>query len=384
MKPKPSLSATLARIVALLLAVAFILLFPVSLIARSVTAVVFSADRIEGVIRSRLEGTEAYHRVFAAVLMGDGLQEGSASMLAGALGDLEPRDLNAALDLLIPPGWAMEQINAVLEDAYRWIDDERAAPALSVDLRPLRDNLISGGARGLVELVIDSWPACTVDQIAAMMQEAGATGEITIQSCEPSEPVRSMLLEFATGVVVEQAQAMPPALALGEELRRQPADELMALKEQVRMLRAFGRGAWFLAFSLLGLVIVLVVRSWRQLGRWWGIPLILAGVLAFLFAALGGTWLVQAVNQPANGAGSADLGLELLAPVVSGVVDEVLGQVLLLAILVTLGGVALLAGGAWITRRAGRAAAVPTPAAPTEPLPTQPREGGDTPSGMFA
>jgi hypothetical protein len=37
---------------------------------------------------------------------------------------------------------------------------------------------------------------------------------------------------------------------------------------------------WFLPASLLGVIMILVIRSMRDIGQWWGIPLLLGGLLS--------------------------------------------------------------------------------------------------------
>lgn len=251
----------------------------------------------------------------------------------------------------------------------------------------------------MVEIIVDSWPACSVDQVNQMNEAAASTGEAPVLYCEPPEPYRSFLTRIATDGLTEQIRGMPARVALGGDAglgaSADPA-QVMAFKENIRMARMLAEWGWILPLSLLGVIMALVVRSWRGLAWWWGIPLLAGGLLSFLLLLVGGALARQAlVPVLATGEMPDALG-RLLQLVGGGLLNEVGRRLFWHSLLLTLGAAVLIASSFLFGRMKPARVAIPGPAAsnaaavpprprPPEPLPTSPADRGDgeKPSGMF-
>jgi hypothetical protein len=276
------------------------------------------------------------------------------------------------------------------------MDNDLPAPAVPMDLRPIQQSLVSGGAARVVETILDSWPACTVQQLDELSRSALA-GQLPMQYCEPSEPYRSAIGVLATQALIEQARALPPKIDLLARDPSQPTDDLasvMALKEQLRTLRALTRWGWLLPFSLLGVIMALVVRSLRGLARWWGLPLLGGGLLSFLGVFVASALAERLTAQALQGVSPDEL-VRLLGSILDGLRDQILGRMLVHSLLIILGAGLLLGLGLVLARRAARLPA-PIPPAPalastqtaTQPMPPtleahQPPSDRETPTGMF-
>ena len=379
----------LLNALAVLLAAAFVVALPLAIVAHDVGRIAFSADAVSDVIANRLVEGGAFRRLFMSALFSG---EGQSSEIAQALAALDPSEQDEAMRILVPEGWASDQVARLVSGLYAWIDSPRPAPDLSLDLRPLRENLLTGAAVQLVELVVDSWPACTLEQLDQMSQAAAATGEVPLTYCEPSEPFRGLLVEFVTTVLRDQARQMQTIVPLGQDLAQGlGSGDVGVFKEQLRLLRLVARGGWMLAVSILGLIMAVAIRSWKALGRWWGIPLIMAGAACLLIALVGGGLAAGALESATTAAGE-DVFSAAIPAVLSGVLDQVLGRILAHALLAAVAGVALLLAGNFLGRRLrpeesgplGDEIAPSTSEAPaTARRVARPPESGDKPSGLF-
>ncbi len=402
MNEKPGCLGTAARLVALGLALLFVVLLPVSLLVHDVGQVLFSADSVSAVLTRVFVDSGLARQVMLDEFLTDeffaGLG-GEALDARGAMAELSPADKQTIADLLLPQEWLREQLGAVISNAYAWIDSDSPWPRLALDIRPIKDHMLSGGAKDLIDIVIDSWPACTPEQMEAMQSEVLRTGQVRLEYCEPPEPFRSALLGAATDAMMLQVRDMPTFLPLlGERDRRETAEGLVRLKTRLRQLRAISQWGWMVPLSLLGLIMALAIRSWRDLARWWGIPLTLGGLLSFVPVVIGGGMggAFLRARLPAELVQYPRLG-EAVIEVMLSLRRAALGALVFHAALATIAGLVILGVFTWIGRRTARSAdlepttvalepeAGPAPqaASPPPPPPPPPMEEDDTPSGMF-
>jgi hypothetical protein len=386
---------TLAVIVAAVLAASLAVLLPGAVLAFEVGRVVFSAEAVAQIVGERAVDSGAVRRLVIQQLLDAQSTGANADFdLARALSFLDQGEVEGVFDLLIPPDWARSQLSDAFRGLYDWMDNDLPAPAVPMDLRPIQQSLISGGAARVVETILDSWPACTVQQLDELSRAALA-GQLPMQYCEPSEPYRSAISVFATQALIDQARALPPKIDLLARDSGQPTEDLasvMAFKEQLRLLRALTRWGWLLPFSFLGLIMALVVRSLRGLTRWWGLPLLTAGLLSVFVVFVASALAERLTARALQGISPEEL-VRLLGSILDGLRDRILGRMVVHSLLITLGAGLLLVLGLVLARRAARTPA-PNPPAPAPPpaqtaaRPTPPALEGppsdhETPTGMF-
>jgi len=388
-------AGNLARIVAAVLAACLALMLPLALLGFNVGRVLFSPEVVAGVIVERAVDSGGLRRIVSERLLSPEAGGGNPEFeLARAMSFLEKDEVERVLDLLIPPEWARAQVGGALESLYAWMDNDSPSPVVPLDLRPIQQSLLTGGAERLVETILDSWPACTVEQIEELAMAAIQGGEVQMPYCEPPEPYRSAISLMATQGLIEEARALPPTIdLLGQDPAQSPQDlaGAMALKEQLRLMRALARWGWLLPLSFLGIIMALVVRSFRGLTRWWGIPLLIGGLLSVVgvFVASG---LAQRLVAQALGDGLPEELVRLLRSILDGLRDRILGRMLVQSVVVTLGAVLLLFLGYLLGRRKAasgalaQASAAPrsaeSPVSTPRPAPKPPSDR-ETPTGMF-
>lgn len=286
------------------LALLFIVSFPVSVLFHDLARVIFSAERMTTLLKERLVVSGVVQQLVVESFLGRGtnLDQGDEP---AALAHLEPSHMAAIADVLFPPGWIEDQVARVVSDLYAWIDNDLPQPNLSLDVQPLKTRLMSGGAEALIEVIIDSWPPCGLDQVEEIRRNLPRLPDYTELICELPEPYRGDQLDLLAGALRQEVRAMPPKIPLGGERAIPIPGGIIRQKARVRLFRAVTDGIWLVSLSLLGLVVALVVRSWSGLTRWVGALLLLAGggggLIAFIVAR-SGSWfargLVAGIEAP--------------------------------------------------------------------------------------
>jgi hypothetical protein len=385
--------ATAARFLAGLLALLFVLALPLSVVAFDLGRIVFSPERMGILLGESFDQAGGFRRLAMEAITGGveneaGSADGGALSLEGALSYLTPQERDYLAERLLPADWVREQLQAGLDDLYAWVDNDRARPSVDVDLRPVKETLRQGGADELIEVVVDSWPPCAVEQVDEMAAQIFGLAEGFL-FCEPPEPLRTGMVGMVGEAIKLGLYALPDQLSVsGERADEKANPEVLRFKEDLRLARALGRWSWLLLPALLGLIMALVIRSWRGMAWWWGLPLILGGLLT-LVAAVGVRLGARAViSGMVLGPGIPPIMAEVLHSVAEGWVTSALRAVGIHAGIILLVGGVLFALGLWRGRRAERAAPPaarpPAPDKTTIAFPSEPEPPeGETPTGMF-
>ena len=331
------------HVIALLMVVLFVITLPFTATSQSVSQIVFSEEAITDIVTSSLLSTGLLeHYMLETVFQGSldprgGVEEGA---FTEALQYLTPAERQTIIQEIVPNGWVENQISASVKAIFHWIDDDRPAPVITLDLVTIKDRLIDGGIEELVETVIDSWPSCSPEQINILRKAAVRGENFEFDICEPPEPFRTQAVELVSIIFYEWVRESPASIEFLEE-PDESYEEIMESKEGIRFLRALMRFGWFLPIALLGLIMALKIRSVRGLGNWWGIPMTLGGILT-IFAALllgGSLETVLARNAPfLNESG------EVITQVVKFATEELVGSIVGLTFFLGLFIVAIGAG----------------------------------------
>ena len=383
------------RAAAIVLAAAFMLTLPLSLVAFNLGRIAFSPDRMTVLLLETIDETGGLRRLVIDSLAAESEAGGSEGLdLGRALSFLSPQERDYVGEELAPPGWAKEQLGAIVGGIYAWIDNDRAGPAFQVDITDLKVALLSGGASDLVETVVDSWPACSVEEIADMTVDT-LLGEGTFKLCEPPEPLRSALVGLVNASVTLSLRALPDQVSLGETENTPAPPEVMQAKERIREIRFLTAWSWLLSPVMLGLVMALVIRSWRGVALWWGIPLIF-GALLTLATMVGVRVGVEDVARRALGDAALTSWLgEMIRALISAMLVVVFRRVALQAGILAVVGLVVLVVGLLVGRASASAPSTSRAALPSEantlaldaaaqaPDDANPPEAGEPPSGMF-
>jgi len=373
-----------ARVLAGVAALAFIVSLPVTLLARNIAVVIFEPQALTQVVSDRLLASGLLRQtVVDSVFGGEASLEGLS--LQSVTQYLTPQEREAMIDLLVPEAWVRDQVLRVTTDFFAWFDSPATRLVLTVDTTPLAARL-GGEAAGVVEAIVSSWPECTLEAIGQMLGIGAVPGKEGFPFCEPSEPLRGVIVRSLAGAMRLMGEALPARLPIVDQGFDDTAN-LLRVKEQVRLVRFVARWGVLVSLSLLGVIMALAVRSWRGLARWWGIPLLLGGLIAFLPVLLGDRFLHLLITRMTAGLGGIPPLAELAEALGGAIGTAVLRPQTVQAAEVS--GLGLLL---WVLSLLGRrgpkkshARSAEVPAAAQAPLVgrAEPEDAKDRPSGMF-
>lgn len=370
----------IARLVAGLAATALAVALPATLLAHNLASVLFEPRALaenlsEGLIQSGL-----LRDALVDSLLGASGESGDLS-LAVAMQDLSGEQRQSIADSLLPERWLQEQLAQAMADLFAWFDSPSNRLFLTVDTSQLTAGL-EQEAPTVVEMMVESWPACTLDDVGQMIGQGALPGQQGFPVCEPPEPLRTVVVSSAAGALRLVGQSLPNRIPFVDETFPD-TDQLLEAKERVRMVRFFSRWGLLACLGLLGVVTMAAVRSWKGLARWWGIPLLLGGVLAFLPVFAGQGLVRWFMERLAPGLGESPALAELVRAMLHSVSAAVLrSQAWQSAVLVVFGiGLTVLS----VLGRGDKPWLNPpkAPQVPPVATPDDTEEPRERPSGMF-
>ena len=347
------LARTLSPLAAGVFGLIFAITLPLTLVAFAWGSVLFSAQEVTEIFTDELVGSGALQEIAIEVML-EQVPRGGEDLAAGILDFLGRQRLDEMLRELLPEEWAEIQVRSNIESLYVWLDNDRLLPALSLDVQPLKDRLLSGGAEELATSVVSSWPTCGLEQVEFLLRDGVPRGELPAFLCQPPEPLRTTVIAVATDLVLRQVTELPATveIAEGASVDATP-QEIMEFKSSMRTLRAFSRAGWLLPLSMLGLIVAVAVRSWPQLLRWWGGSILAAGVGTFFMLGIVEGTVEQARNSGPLTAAFPGPFQTVIQDVIDGLLDAVSGQLFVLGFLIAGVGLVMLLVGVYLGRREG-------------------------------
>jgi hypothetical protein len=387
----------------------FLFVLPLSIFALDFGVVFFSPETLSEAVVESVSGSQIGQQFLNDQIMPNMVADTTRSDdfdFNQAFADLDQVEREQIISILVPEDWLDRQIRNAVEALLNWIDEDQAQLAIQLQIEPLKESLFRGGSEQVLEIIVDSWPPCTLEQMEMMSTAAEEEGEVPVVYCEPPEPFRTRLLEYANTELLLQIDQLPPVVDMGnEDPGGNGFENQIEVKRSLRSLRALSQTMWFLAVGLLGLIMALAIRSWTELSRWWGIPIMLGGLVTLLMAiglsARGGGALLNQVPELQNAEGPIR---EMVVLLIRGLLDTVVSTIQLHSVFIGLLGLAIFLGGWYLGRNqqkpsAGSMSAASQPAATYDPYSgagqvsdqnpdqtdgkTQERDSGERPSGIF-
>jgi hypothetical protein len=226
------------------------------------------------------------------------------------------------LSQLLPPQWLRTTAESAIQQVFALIDDPDAAPRIMISLREFKERFTGQTGMDVILQLIATLPPCPAGTTPSAADSA------QLLQCRPpdeflaqAKPQISQALQQAAAGVPDEVDVMQPLREAGLL-----SANFMNLPASPRLLLLYGR--WmvrlspFLCLALLVLIALLAVRSWKGWMRWWGFPLLFAGLTTLTLAILawGGLDLLITMarqNLPPNFApGLLDTAAAVLVSVV--------------------------------------------------------------------
>jgi hypothetical protein len=385
---------------AAIFALFFIITMPFGFLAFFSSNIIFNSEELVNTLNESLIASGALRSSITESLsemeFGDE-QEGDAEVRR-AISELTVNEWNQIVDMLLPDEWMTNQIEEAVFSINTWLDDDRLSPDLVIDMHPIKMKMQGRSLFEIIDLIVDSWPTCTQEQVDEIQQSMDEFGHAPILYCEPPEPFRTELIEFAARRFQEFTQDMPDKFSLFElDEGNQDLDQVLLFKERVRTIRAFTIGGWLLSAALLGLIMVLAIRSWRDVAIWWGIPILVAGILTVTLGLSTGSFISRLVQGSAVDIQGSRVLYDLFMLPVSAIRERIAGEVLGVGLFLSLAGIGILivsflfqrAVRPAVQQQAGNVGYQEIPPPPPYPAPGQDEptstdaDDGERPSGLF-
>ncbi len=178
---------------------------------------------------------------------------------------------------LLPPEMLKTMGDDVLNSTFAYLNLE--SERVHANLRPLKASMAGDRGTQAVLYLMSTLPACTVEQIARISFELLSNGQVEL--CNP--PVG--MIPLITPVI--QGQLQFAASIIPDELTLVTAPPQNDPRQRLQVIRFLMRLSPILPIAFLLALTIVIVRSPKDWMVWWGIPILAAGFIAFIFGILG-------------------------------------------------------------------------------------------------
>jgi hypothetical protein len=328
----------IGRIAAWFLAAGMVLSLPLSIAARDLGVVLFSQERMQSILQTRLVETGTLNRILAETLFGGKNLAVEADWYKRAMEHLSEPERQELLKLLLPSGWLDDQILSISDSFFNWLETDQPLPELSLDIRPLKAQLLGDGLDRAVEIIVDSWPSCSPEDVDMLQRAMDEGQELPMLICEPPEPIRGLIIDLAIRTLARETAAIPdhvPVLGSGST----DLQELQSMKQSLRSLRVFMTWSWLLPVAALGPIMALKIRSTDDIGQWWGLPLFFSGLTTLFFNLVLRGSRDEILSDVLRDVGSPEsIPYQLIAGTIQSVANQALRLMLFHAVMLAIVG----------------------------------------------
>ncbi len=275
----------LGRLLAFLATLLFVAILPCAAWTFSASQLLLSADTY----KTALGNQDVYSDLIPALLPAISQSEIHAEIhdsetlnLLNVVQNLDETAWERIAAELIPADWLRQQVETNLEAFFDWLNGLTAMPALAFDTGSLRDRLTGAPGQRAVNEIIESWPACTEEQVAVLATYKASSGE-TFPFCQPPGEYLAFVSQALSQTLSQEASVLPDVSPQPDWLsNNQTRAELTQLQQVVHVSKAMTLELILIPAGLLSLVVFFTVRSLKSFGRWSGLSLIASGVFTAL------------------------------------------------------------------------------------------------------
>ena len=291
----------LGKIIAFFILLILLIALPVSILAYDIGRVVFDQVLVKGIITDIVTDSD----LIPAALKWYSQQRAEQRYGAGEAiaWDDEP-DIVDLLSMVSIESWReirgealpdeilTEWISVAVDGTYEWIDSADRIPDVTLDLQPFKTRVNSEHGENAIRVVYESLPPCTEDEIADFRarQAASLPGEEVLYNlCQFPDPWTSDQVSDYHNSLILVVENIPDTFALTQELSRLEDTSGIGpelVKAQLLLVRQIMRLAPLIPVVLMLLILLFAIRSLKELGNWWGIPLSLDGALLLILALI--------------------------------------------------------------------------------------------------
>ncbi len=204
---------------------------------------------------------------------------------------LTREDWEAILGLLFEAEWLQAQTERAIDQLFSSLEYESAPVVIAISTKEIRERIGSEAGVEAVMRLIRSAPPCTTEQLAGMVL-SGATADFSpLLTCSPPDEVLLMLTPTLQAQLKEVAANIPDQAVMGgapEEAASPDQGNVFGLGQRHAfvIIRRIIRFSPLLPLALLFVIALFGARSWQGLLGWWGIPLLIVGLIGVGIAVM--------------------------------------------------------------------------------------------------
>ncbi len=292
---------------------------------------------------------------YKQALKQEGLYENAPALISGLLANSAQEDsdglpsftsllgkdrLESMIQSLVPPDQLEALMDSILDAVFAFLNGE--SDSITVSLLPIKQNLTGeAGIRAFTQ-VLNASPDCTPEQILQFALGSFSTEEGLIL-CNPPEEVMGLVAPLIESQIQNMTRGIPDEITLPVGAQSRSRQFL----ERVDRIRALMQLSLLVPIAFLFLILIFAVRNLNGLLKWWGVPLIITGILSALFALVGsplirllldflfrqGTSEMPAVLLDVMPDMAGSLARQILTPLaIEGIILALIGTVMLAAL----------------------------------------------------
>lgn len=247
--------------------------------------------------------------------------EGEEELLASLTKNLTAKDWEDFIIAIVPPEELEYISESTLDEIFNYLNGNSDTAA--IPLMQFKKRLISKEGTDAVMALIKAQPDCTTSDLLKIAQ-----GEIAI--CHPPDMIMPALEPLINMQLQTAASTLPDQQILTQ--KKQAQESIL----EMQALRALMRLSPLVPIILLLLITLLAVRDLLSWLRWWGIPLLIAGIIGVLMSLITAPLVRALLSIPLTGGISMEVSgsaLKLIYDLAESVVHSFVEDVVLYSII---------------------------------------------------
>ena len=249
----------------------------------AVCAALFVGTTIPAILFFNLEAQaftpELYQRVFAGEnfyerlpgIISETLTNQPANGLPIPMPGLDAQGWETFLRAVLPPATLKSMGDQTLVSIFAYLDDQ--SDSASIPLAPLKASLQGEAGVQAVVRLLQTQPACTLQQIAEITFAIMTGGQFTL--CNPPEQMLGALTPAIQAQLQAVSTTLPDQITIASSSN--PQDDPRARLKTARLLMRLSPA---LPLGFLLLMTIFAVRSLRDWLNWWGASFLTSGLIA--------------------------------------------------------------------------------------------------------
>lgn len=341
----------LLTVSAYVLAIILVVSLPLAIIAHNSIRVVFSSSVLSEALSELFLLRGGVREQLVEDFFTSGWLEGYSREQGNPFVYLDSQDRLQISQTLFPDEWIRAQVHAGFKTIMEWIEKDEQKLNLYLDFGPIKQELLAGGSKLIVDTLVNSWPNCTRQQELILQRSLSSDTPFKLEFCQPSGDLSTQLVEHLDRVFLEYVRNIQSDTPfLGEVEDSNDINALADVKTQLLRLSLWLRWLRLIPLIVVGLIMALVIRTWVELSRWWGIGFMLGAMFGLLLVIsvqfVGLNALEQIILDPGALQGNTDSYQVVVWSIIERVLEASAGHMIFIFILG-----AVLFGGTWAYAR---------------------------------